>query len=83
MSLEFIVSFSKKCSFNLDFVDKGGGVCEANQKNWDTFCEPTFFEFLVKKGVGGLTKPKSFGTLFAKIWGELGCTKVYQKFQKF
>ena len=30
-----------------------------------------------------MTKSKSFGTLFAKIWGELGCTKVYQKFQKF
>ena len=42
----------------------------------------TFFCISCRKEGGGLTKSKSFGTLFAKIWGELGCTKVYQKFQK-
>ena len=30
-----------------------------------------------------MTKSKSLGTFFAKILGELGCTKVFQKFQKF
>ena len=36
---------------------------------------------LVERGGGSLPKSKGFGTLFAKILGELGCTKVFQKFQ--
>ena len=59
----------------------GGGGSEANQKIWDTFYEPNLFDFLVERG--GFDQIQNFGTLFVKILGGLGCTKVLQKFQKF
>ena len=73
----------KKCSFNLNFVNKGGrGVPKQTKKFGTLFVNKLFLEFLVERG-GGLTKSESFGIIFSKKWGELGCTKVYQKFQNF
>ena len=50
----------------MDFFQKGEGGSEAIQKFWDTFCAPTILEFWAEKG-GGLTKSKSFWTLFTLI----------------
>ena len=53
----------------MDFFYKGAGVW-GNPKVLGSFCAPTILEFWVEKGEG-LTKSKSFGTLFALILGEL------------
>ena len=52
-SFELRDALEKKMQLKFGFRPKGGGGgSEANQKFWDTFCEPTFLDFLVERGRG-------------------------------
>ena len=71
MVLVVINVLKKKCSYLMDFFQKGRGGFQSNPKVLGHFlCTKNFGTGFGKKG-GGLTKSISFGTLFAQILGEL------------
>ena len=60
---------------------KRGGVSEAIQRFWDTFCAPTILEFWAEKG-GVVDQIQNFLGAFYPGFGKIWPKKVPQMFQK-